>query len=81
VSRGRDCGMPTESRPPCGCVALDELIPLDHQVRIVWEYVDGLDLSLLLSADSGNRSAGGGSGHRSADSHDAVAVCDVAGHR
>ena len=29
--------------------ALDELIPLDHQVRIVWEYVDGLDLSLLLS--------------------------------
>lgn len=29
--------------------ALDDLIPDDHQVRIVWDYVDGLDLSPLLA--------------------------------
>jgi transposase len=29
--------------------ALDELIPDDHQVRIVWDYVDKLDLSPLLA--------------------------------
>lgn len=29
--------------------ALDDLMPLDHQVRIVWEYVAGLDLSPLLA--------------------------------
>lgn len=28
--------------------ALDQLIPDDHAVRIVWEYVNGLDLSPLL---------------------------------
>jgi transposase len=30
--------------------AWDDLIPEDHQVRIVWAYVDGLDLSPLLEA-------------------------------
>lgn len=29
--------------------ALDDLIPEDHQVRIVWSYVAGLDLSPLLA--------------------------------
>jgi len=29
--------------------ALDDLIPDDHQVRIVWNYVEGLDLSPLLA--------------------------------
>jgi transposase len=29
--------------------ALDELIPDDHQVRVVWDYVAGLDLSTLLA--------------------------------
>jgi transposase len=28
--------------------ALDDLIPADHQVRTVWQYVQGLDLSPLL---------------------------------
>jgi transposase len=28
--------------------ALDELIPEDHQVRVVWSYVEGLDLAPLL---------------------------------
>src|SRR5271157_3394363 len=27
--------------------SLDELIPLDHPARIVWDYVEGLDLSPL----------------------------------
>lgn len=30
------------------CCSLDDLIPEDHQVRIVWDYVAGLDLSPLL---------------------------------
>src|SRR3990167_9427067 len=30
------------------CCALDDLIPEDHQVRIVWDYVARLDLSPLL---------------------------------
>lgn len=30
------------------CCALDDLIPEDHQVRIVWDYVAGLGLSSLL---------------------------------
>src|SRR5271165_105915 len=29
--------------------ALEDLIPDDHQVRIVWKYVEGMDLSLLLA--------------------------------
>lgn len=29
--------------------ALDDLIPDDHPVRVVWDYVDGLDLSPLLA--------------------------------
>lgn len=29
--------------------ALEDLIPEDHQVRIVWNYVEGLDLSPLLA--------------------------------
>ena len=29
------------------CVALDALLPEDHRARIVWEYVQGLDLSAL----------------------------------
>jgi transposase len=31
-------------------VALDELIPDDHPARVVWEYVEGLDLSPLYGA-------------------------------
>jgi transposase len=31
-------------------IALDELIPADHPARIVWDYVEGLDLSPLYSA-------------------------------
>ena len=29
------------------CVALDALLPEDHRARIVWDYVQGLDLSAL----------------------------------
>src|SRR5438045_2976162 len=31
-------------------VDLDSLIPLDHRARLVWEYVEELDLSLFLVA-------------------------------
>ena len=30
------------------CCSLDDLIPEDHQVRIVWDYVAGLDLTPML---------------------------------
>ena len=55
----------TEPPPPCGrprlrtanrdqivfrTVALDELIPDDHPARVVWDYVEGLDLSPLYGA-------------------------------
>lgn len=54
--------LPSEVPPSSGCprlrtanrqqiifrtAALDELIPLDHPARIVWDYVAGLDLSPL----------------------------------
>jgi len=30
-------------------VSLEELVPDDHRVRAVWRFVEGLDLSALLS--------------------------------
>ena len=30
-------------------IPLDQLLPPDHEARTVWAYVDGLDLSLLLT--------------------------------
>jgi len=30
------------------CASLDQLLPADHQARLVWAYVEGLDLSPLL---------------------------------
>jgi transposase len=32
------------------CASLDQLLPPDHQVRLVWTYVEGLDLTPLLDA-------------------------------
>ena len=28
--------------------SLDQLVPEDHRVRLVWQFVTGLDLTLLL---------------------------------
>jgi transposase len=44
--------------------ALDELLPEDHQARIVWAYVDGLDLSELVESI---QAVEGGPGHAPAD--------------
>src|SRR5262245_13932329 len=30
------------------CASLDQLLPPDHQARLVWAYVAGLDLTALL---------------------------------
>lgn len=30
-------------------VSLDDLVPADHRVRLVWRFVEGLDLSALLA--------------------------------
>jgi transposase len=30
------------------CASLDQLLPPDHEVRVLWDYVDGLELSPLL---------------------------------
>src|SRR3984893_12977634 len=45
-------------------VSLDELVPDDHRVRAVWRFVEGLDLSALLSPI---KSLEGRPGHPAAD--------------
>ena len=44
--------------------SLDELIPEDHRVRLVWQFVAELDLTLLLAAI---KSVEGHAGHAAAD--------------
>src|SRR5205807_7622056 len=41
--------------------ALDSLMPEEHQVRIVWAYVEGLDLSELLAKIKAIEGAAGAS--------------------
>jgi len=45
-------------------VSLEELVPDDHRVRAVWRFVEGLDLSALLSPI---KSLEGRPGHTAAD--------------
>jgi len=45
-------------------VSLEELVPDDHRVRAVWRFVEGLDLSALLSPI---KSLEGRPGHPAAD--------------
>jgi transposase len=45
-------------------VCLDELVPQDHRVRMVWRFVEGLDLTALLA---GIKSVEGRPGHPPAD--------------
>ena len=45
-------------------VCLDELVPNDHRVRMVWRFVEGLDLSALLV---GIKSVEGRPGHPPCD--------------
>ena len=45
-------------------VCLDELVPNDHRVRMVWSFVEGLDLSALLA---GIKSVDGRPGHPPCD--------------
>ena len=45
-------------------VSLDELVPDDHRVRVVWRFVEGLDLSALLGPI---KSLEGRPGHPAAD--------------
>jgi transposase len=45
-------------------VCLDDLVPHDHRVRMVWRFVEGLDLSALLA---GIKSVEGRPGHPPAD--------------
>lgn len=44
--------------------SLDDLIPEEHRVRLVWQFVAGLDLTLLLAAI---KSVDGHAGHAAAD--------------
>ncbi|RAI44801.1 IS1182 family transposase [Rhodoplanes roseus] len=45
-------------------LSLDELVPEDHRVRLVWEFVDGLDLSALHATI---KAVEGRAGHPPAD--------------
>lgn len=50
----------TEWRP----FSLDQLVPEDHRVRLVWRFVEGLDLTPLLAAI---KAVAGHAGHAAAD--------------
>jgi len=52
-------------------VCLDELVPHDHRVRMVWRFVEGLDLSALLA---GIKSVEGRPGHPPADPRILIAL-------
>ncbi len=57
--------------------AWDDLLPADHQARIVWKYVEGLD----LSRDQGGRRTPRAPGDRPSHSDDPLAVRHAAGRR
>jgi len=52
-------------------VSLDDLVPADHRVRLVWRFVEGLDLSPLYA---GIKAVEGGPGHPPADPRILVAL-------
>lgn len=47
-----DCRLrlPERNQVEIRCLALDQLLPDDHQARLVWAYVEGLDLTPLYLA-------------------------------
>ena len=57
--------------PAGGGVSLDELVPADHRVRLVWNFVQGLDLSALYP---GIEAVEGRPGHAPADPRILVAL-------
>ncbi len=62
---------------PC---SLDELLPDDHDARLVWQLVETWDLS-KLGRDSGQGRGAGPSGHRPQAAHRALALCRHPGRR
>ena len=66
---GRQGGRPRLRRAERGQVelralSLDDLVPAEHRVRLVWAFAEGLDLASLYDAI---RSVEGGPGHPPAD--------------
>ena len=61
--------------------AVDDLIPEDHRARIVWAYVEGVDLSPLLKKFEAVEGAVGRGGDRPAVSLGVVVVCHDRGGR
>lgn len=55
---------PNRAQLELRCVDLDGLLPADHRARIVWDFVEGLDLSPLYAAI---RSVEGGAGRPAID--------------
>ena len=49
IGRGRELRLETAERRQIGfeMACIDDLLPVDHRARQVWDYVEGLDLSLL----------------------------------
>ena len=56
--------MPSADKPNGGPLSLDELVPEDHRVRLVWRFVEGLDATPLQAAI---KSVDGHAGHPAAD--------------
>ena len=57
-------------------IDLEGLLPAEHRARIVWSFVESLDLSQLYDRGSRARGRSGPAGRRSCGSAFAVALCD-----
>ena len=56
---GPGSGRPTASRSSSAPRPLDALIPHDHPARVVWDYVEGLDLGPVVRPHQGRRARPG----------------------
>src|SRR5258708_25775741 len=63
MAKGRPAGLRLETaerrQNELQQTCLDDLLSSDHRARQVWEYVEGLDLSLLYRRLSAPRASGG----------------------
>jgi hypothetical protein len=60
-------------------VDLDSQLPDDHRVRVVWAFVQGLDLAEILQPDQGTRRGCRAAGERSRSGIGSLALCERGG--
>src|SRR6201987_4986029 len=60
-------------------VDLDSQLPDGHRVRVVWAFVQGLDLAEILQPDQGTRRGCRAAGERSRSGIGSLALCERGG--